>query len=93
MTIVGKNVNKINKLLQELAQEIEYYESEDASDEQAEKFNEVAEKLGTVFDSLEDFNDAFNDFADYLDSDHEEFYFNNSYNGVSDRDFYDPKFI
>ena len=91
MRAIKTKIKQIETLISELYEELNKYQNENASEEEQEKFNETEARLDTVGTALEDFEDAFNDMTD--GTDHEEFYFNDDYNGVSQADFYETFYI
>ena len=86
-------IDKIEKLIAEMAQELEKYGGENNSENYDNALTEAQAKLGAVMDAVDDFKDAFQDLKNFDDSEYEDYYFNDDYNGVGQADFLETFYI
>ena len=89
------NIDKIDKLIAQIAEELETYGDENAADQYDCKFNEAQAKLGSVIDAFDDFKDAFDTLTDAAVD--EEYCpladWDDNYNGVSQEDYLETFYI
>ena len=86
-------IDKIEKLIAEIAEELEKYGGENDLENYENVLTEAQAKLGAVMDAVDDFKDAFQDLKNFDDSEYEDYYFNDDYNGVGQADFLETFYI
>ena len=84
---IEEKIDKIQDLIGDICEEIAMEQPAEDDEEAQKKFAEIFNHLEMAHDQAYDLRTAYEAYQDYIEADHEPYYFNNSYNGVSNSDF------